>query len=227
MVGPAPELLRVDAPVVRFTLAVPSRAVSSAAVGGGLGSIEWIVNAQVHKDYARTDVAAHVAEIATALGCRGPGVGLLTAAPVAGLRSASDGAATVHATVGVTRPTWAAAPDDTDPSHAGIGIGAGAGASVQRIGTITIVAFLDRPCTDAALVNAVMTVTEAKSQALFEAGVPGTGTASDAVCIVAPQPSPDTALEPFAGPRSTLGAALARATHAAVRAGLDATGSTR
>jgi adenosylcobinamide amidohydrolase len=66
-------------------------------------------------------------------------------------------------------------------------------------------------------VNAVMTVTEAKAQALFEAGVPGTGTASDAVCIVC---RPDGAAEPFAGPRSRVGAPLARAVHTAVRRGV-------
>lgn len=197
------------APVVCWRFAAPARAVASTMVGGGLGPVEWIVNTEVPKDYARTDVDAHVAEIAADLQCRGRGVGMLTAARVARLQSAADRDVTVHATVGITLPTWAAAPDDL---------------SAARVGTINIVAFLDRPCTDAALVNAVMTITEAKSQALIEAGVPGTGTASDAVCIVAPEPGPRDSLEPFTGPRSQLGAALARATHRAVRAGLPDNG---
>jgi adenosylcobinamide amidohydrolase len=71
----------------------------------------------------------------------------------------------------------------------------------------------------AAAVNAVGTATEAKAQALFEAGVPGTGTASDAVVVVW---SPVLPTEPFAGPRSTWGARIARAVHAAVRHGLEA-----
>lgn len=71
----------------------------------------------------------------------------------------------------------------------------------------------------AALVGAVITVTEAKTQALLEAGVPGTGTASDAVCILCPQQGP---AEPFAGPRAPWGARIARAVHSAVRAGLAA-----
>ena len=58
---------------------------------------------------------------------------------------------------------------------------------------------------------------EAKTQALVERGVPGTGTASDAVCIVCPVDGDE---EPFAGPRSPWGARLARATHGCVLAGL-------
>jgi adenosylcobinamide amidohydrolase len=71
---------------------------------------------------------------------------------------------------------------------------------------------------EAALLNAILTATEAKSQALFERGVPGTGTASDAVCITCPTAG---GVEPFAGPRSPWGACLARAVHAAVLEGFD------
>jgi len=48
--------------------------------------------------------------------------------------------------------------------------------------------------------------------------VPGTGTASDAVVVVWP---PSLPAEPFAGPRSTWGARIARAVHAAVHRGLE------
>jgi adenosylcobinamide amidohydrolase len=61
-----------------------------------------------------------------------------------------------------------------------------------------------------------MTATEAKTQALLEAGIRGSGTASDAVCIAAPAAGER---EDFAGPRSLWGARIARAVHAAVRAG--------
>jgi adenosylcobinamide amidohydrolase len=71
--------------------------------------------------------------------------------------------------------------------------------------------------TDAALVNAVATATEAKVQAVLDAGFAGTGTATDAVCVAAPT---DTRREEeFTGPRSLWGARIARAVHAAVRAG--------
>lgn len=74
----------------------------------------------------------------------------------------------------------------------------------------------------AAAVNAVMTVTEAKTQALLDAGVPGTGTASDSVVICWPphhQP-----VERFAGPRSLWGARLARTVYEAVSAGIETRG---
>jgi len=62
-------------------------------------------------------------------------------------------------------------------------------------------------------------VTEAKTQALAEAGVPGTGTSSDAVCIACPAAEPAGPVEPFGGPRSPWGARAARAVHRAVAAG--------
>ena len=47
------------------------------------------------------------------------------------------------------------------------------------------------PLGDAAYVNAVMTATEAKTQALLDAGFRATGTASDAICVAAPAAGED------------------------------------
>ena len=182
----------------------PRLAIASAPVGGGIGRRAWVCNAQVPRDYSRTDLDAHVASIAAAEGCTGDGVGMLTAVPMSFAQYASDCGVDVCATVGVTRPTWAA--DATDAM------------SAWTPGTINIVAFLPARCSEAALVNAVMTVTEAKVQALSESGVPGTGTASDAVCIVCPASGP---VQPFGGPRSELGGPLARAVYEAVRGGIS------
>jgi adenosylcobinamide hydrolase len=177
--------------------------ISSAAVGGGLGNAEWVVNAQVARDYTRTDLEKHGAEIAAELDLEGAGVVLFTAVDVRDLSEADADGVYVGATVGVIQPTWAA--DEVAPQ------------SASPPGTINIVAHLPVAVTEAALVNAVITVTEAKTQALSEAGVRGTGTASDAVCIIAPS---GPAVESFAGPRSALGSVLARQTHRAVRNGL-------
>ena len=84
-------------------------------------------------------------------------------------------------------------------------------------GTINLVVQVPAALSPAAAVNAVITVTEAKVQALAEAGVPGTGTASDAVVVCWPASVP---VEDFAGPRSTWGARIASATHRAVADGL-------
>ncbi|MDP9332414.1 MAG: adenosylcobinamide amidohydrolase, partial [Actinomycetota bacterium] len=159
-------------PVLVWRFGVPTIAISSAPVGGGIGSRSWILNAQVPRDYTRTDLPAHVREIATANGCASDGVGMLTAASVDAVSSASEGGFEAWATAGLRLVTWAADADD----HA----------FEWRPGTINIVASLPVRCTEAALVNAVMTATEAKTQALFEGHIPGTGTASDAVCISCP-----------------------------------------
>ncbi|SEG85654.1 Adenosylcobinamide amidohydrolase [Nonomuraea solani] len=180
------------------------RMISSAMLGGGIGVREWVLNAQVVAGYSRMDPVDHL----VSLGPGGNGVGMMTAASVDRYVRASDGGVSAYATVGLRVPTWAAAPEGgQDPELAPI-----------RVGTINIMVAVPVAMTDAALVNTVMTVTEAKSQALMEAGFAGTGTASDAVCVAVPVEGPE---ELFAGPRSEYGARIARAVHTAVRRGAE------
>lgn len=187
------------------------RMISSGVLGGGIGLREWVLNAQVPSRYARTDPAGHLLELAGGLGLTGPGVGMLTAARVAGLVLRSDQGVEAAATVGLRVPAWAAAPADAaDPEHAP--------------GTINIIVCVPVPLAGAALVNAVITATEAKTQAVLEAGFRGTGTATDAVCVAAPVAAGGVA-EDFAGPRSAWGARIARAVHAAVLAGATGYGA--
>ena len=189
-------------PVLVWRSPTPFRCASSGALGGGVGDRTWVFNAEVSLDYGRADADTHLAEIAADLDLpAGDGTGLMTAAPVLDVVTAHDGGAGCAATVGVSTPTWAAAPDGTWSRWAP--------------GTINLVVVVPAPLSDAALVNAVVTATEAKTQALLDAGVPGTGTASDAVVICCPPGG----TEPYGGPRSTWGARLARAVHAAVAAG--------
>lgn len=183
--------------------------ISTGVLGGGLGPREWVLNAQVAPGYGRTDPAVHLRELAAGLGLTGPGVGLLTAASVTGLVQRCDQGVHAAATVGLRVPTWAAAPPGgRDPDLAG----------PPAPGTINILVVVPVPLAAPALVNAVATATEAKVQAVLEAGFAGTGTATDAVCVAAPAGAPG---EDFAGPRSPWGARIARAVHAAVRAGAD------
>lgn len=178
------------------------RMISSAMLGGGIGPRTWVLNAQVAAGYSRMDPVEHLIE----LGPGGDGVGMMTAASVERHVTAHDEGVEATATVGLRVPTWAAAPVGTvDPELAPI-----------RVGTINILVVVPVAMTDAALVNAVMTVTEAKTQALVEEGFAATGTASDAVCVaVRCHGTPEI----FAGPRSDWGARIARAVHAAVRRG--------
>lgn len=191
-----------------WTFAQPVAAISSAPVGGGTASLDWLVNIGVTDDYRRTDLDRHAREVAAALGLIGTGAALLTAADVTKAVQADEDGVRVDATVGVTKPTWAAGPDDSFSTRHG---------DRWVPGTINIVVQLPVGLTGAAAVNAVMTATEAKAQALVEAGIPGTGTASDAVVVCWPPTVPG---EPFAGPRSVWGARIGRAVHRAVVAGL-------
>ena len=182
------------------------RMVASGVVGGGLGERAWVLNAQVPGGYDRMDPGVHIAELAAGLGLAGEGVGLLTAASVTDVVERDDEGVRVAATVGLRVPTWAAAAGSADREFG----------PIRRPGTINIIVSVPVPLSDAAYVNAVITATEAKTQALLEAGVRATGTASDAVCIAAPAAGEP---EDFAGPRSVWGARIARAVHAAVHAG--------
>lgn len=171
-------------------------------LGGGIGERRWVVNVQVPSDYERTDPSQHLNELAQAAGCIGPGVGFLTAARIARFTTSTDACVEAYATVGLQLPIWSAAQEAPDPPCPG---------------TINIVVFTPVALSDAALVNAATTATEAKVQALVEHDVAGTGTASDAVCVVAPG---DGAPAEFCGPRSRVGASLARAVHRAVSDGV-------
>ncbi|MDP1819381.1 MAG: adenosylcobinamide amidohydrolase [Acidimicrobiales bacterium] len=190
-------------PVLVWRFHEPVHAAATTVLGGGIGRRSWIVNAEVDHEYRR-DPEAHLRAIAAQLGLAADdGVGLLTAARVLDVVVAADDGAECAATVGVSTPVWAAAPD---------------GAWARWVpGTINLAVWVPAPLSDAALANALVTATEAKAQALFDAGVPGTGTASDALVVCCP---PGGA-EPYGGPRSVWGARLARAVHGAVAAGTE------
>jgi adenosylcobinamide amidohydrolase len=189
--------------VVVWRLPPGTTAVASTITGGGLGTRAWVFNAEVAADYAHADPAAHAEGIALTLGLDpAAGASMLTAAPLSHMTFADEDGTECAATVGITHPTWAAAEEGA--------------MSAWTPGTINLVCWLPRAMTDAALVNAVVTVTEAKAQALAEAGVPGTGTASDAIVVCCPPGQ----IEVYGGPRSPWGAPLARAVHRAVAAGI-------
>ena len=197
-----------------WRLGAPLRVASTAPFGGGIGRRDWVLNMQVPKKYARRDTEAHVAEVACVLDLAGRGVGMLTAADVARVSVCEEEPGVrVEATVGLSLPVWAAAPHD-----------ARAREEARLPGTINVVAFVPIAHSDAALANLLCTVTEAKAQALADGGVPGTGTASDAVAVLCPCPEggeTDEPVERFGGPRSMYGAPLARAVYGALRVGME------
>lgn len=189
--------------VLRFT--APMRAIASSPHGGGLGPRRWVLNAQVPPSYARRDPDHHLKKLAVSLGLPGRGVGFLTAADVRRRTTGCDGGVDVTATVGLDHCVLAVAPPD--PLTA-----------AHLAGTVNLIALVPERLSDAALVNAMATATEAKTQAIRDAGFEATGTPTDALCILCPD---EGRPQSFAGTRSLWGARLARAVHAAVLAGAN------
>src|SRR5256714_653118 len=186
----------LDLPVLVWRLDPPELVISSGALGGGIGARRWVVNATVPMSYHPPDVPAQLTELASGLGLTGPGTALITGLDVARVVTGTDGGGAAAATVGLGDPGWAAAPP----------------APAQRVGTINLVVRVPVRLSEAALVNAVATAAEAKCQALGEMAIPGTGTCTDATVIHCPMSgSPQR----YGGPRSTWGAPLPRAVHAA------------
>lgn len=200
-------------PVLVRELPAGWRAISSAGLGGGLGPCGWWLNAQVSKHYHHPDPVAHAGELAASFGLAGPGVVMLTAADASRFTVADAEGTQAVATVGLGLPIPAAATPQAMALE-----------DYSPPGTINVLVTVPVALGDAALVNAVMTATEAKTQALIDARVPGTGTSSDAVCIACPAAGSELVGEIgkeglYGGPRSIWGARIARAVHAAVAAG--------
>ncbi len=190
----------------------PLTTASSAVVGGGLGRASAIVNLHVPKNF-RGEHADRVLEAFVARrSIPTPWVGLLTGARTEKAEVATetiDGITAVAiVTVGLSNPASA-------------GRTAVAAWLPSTINTILVV---DAAATPAALVNLVMTVTEAKVMVVAEAGVrtldgdPASGTSTDAIVIAATGRGRRCE---FGGPVSDLGWAAARAARAALSQGVD------
>jgi len=190
----------------------PLTTASSAVVGGGLGRASAIVNLHVPKNF-RGEHADRVLEAFVARrSIPAPWVGLLTGARTEKAEVATetiDGITAVAIiTVGLSNPASA-------------GRTAVAAWLPSTINTILVV---DAAATPAALVNLVMTVTEAKVMVVAEAGVrtldgdPASGTSTDAIVIAATGRGRRCE---FGGPVSDLGWAAARAARAALSQGVD------
>jgi len=191
-----------DLPLLVWRLPTPATAISSAVLGGGLGECHWVVNATVPMSYDRNDPSAHLAELARDLTLTGPGVGLLTGVDVADVVAEHEDGVRLWATVGLSAPIQAYDPTaDNAAAH-------------PR--TVNVVAWLPQRMSDGALVNAIATITEAKTQAIRDLNLPATGTATDAVCVLCP---PDGDPAAYGGPRSRWGEPLARAAYRAVHRG--------
>lgn len=189
------------------------RACSNALWKGGFCHARAILNSRVSQSYHSADPRSDVQQMICALG-ENPAltIGLLTAAePSAAGVTRIEGEQfrlCAIATAGVGNAVRAGQAPETYPAY--------------WADTINTIVLLDARLTDAAMLNAVITATEAKAAALQDAGVTdemgriATGTSTDAV-VIAARPEPgyqQTHL--YAGTATTLGDALAKAVYAAV-----------
>ncbi len=162
----------------------------STGLLGGWKRVRYAFNHTV-KGYIDDEVA-YLRSVAKRYGLKNY-FGLLTAVPMENLAIAASGEVTVFATAGVTNPN-------------------------ARIGTINIIAVLDCRVSRGAMLNAIITITEAKSHALLSSGYDFTGTSTDAVVVLSTQRG---AYHRYSGAASELGKKIWSATRRAVLEGLS------
>jgi len=201
-----------DAEGVVVRTATPLLAVSSAVAGGGIGPAAAIVNVHVTKHGSLEAARATLEAFVRRRGVPTPYVGLLT------------GAATEKAEVEVARHRGLAALAVVTVGLSNrVTAGVSPAVAAAPASTINTIVVVDADAEHAALVNAVITVTEVKTLALVEAGVTGaggrvaTGTSTDAVVIAA---TGRGARERFGGPVSDVGWVVAQAAGPALRRGI-------
>jgi adenosylcobinamide hydrolase len=170
--------------------------LASAVVGGGFTRTRCIVNRHVSKDYQHTDPESDLRSFAAKRGIDEPFVGLMTAVYLDQVkwatRHVNDLAVVAVVTAGLSNPTAAGLSPPV----------------VLTPGTINIIVLVDGQLTPAAMVNATITVTEAKTHLLLEHGLRTpegfqvTGTSTDAVVIACTGRGDQLA---YAGPATEIG----------------------
>jgi adenosylcobinamide hydrolase len=201
----------VDREAVVVTAREPLTVLSSAFVRGGLTAARAILNLHVPKNLREDQAEDLLARFALRRAIPGPWVGLLTAAwteraEVAHVRERGLSAMAM-VTVGLSNRVAAG----TTPVAA------------WTPSTINAIVVVDGAAEPAALVNAVMTVTEVKAALLAAAdvrcgdGSMASGTSTDAVVVAA---TGRGASHRFGGPISAFGRVVARAARGALEPGI-------
>jgi iron complex transport system ATP-binding protein len=185
--------------------------LSSSFFGGGFRRVRHILNAQVAEDYGSDNPAADLRAIAARCGVTDAFVGLLTAVPLRDARMVCAEEAGLRVALLLT---------------AGVGNATSAGISQPFAcgpGTINTIVLLDARLTRGAMVNAVLTLTEAKTAVLQEMGVRtpdgalATGTSTDTVTVAMTGRGP---AHPYAGPATLPGWLIARTLRQALKEAL-------
>ncbi|MCY9656393.1 adenosylcobinamide amidohydrolase [Paenibacillus chondroitinus] len=200
----------------------PMRTLNSSPWGGGFGMFRSLMNRQVHRLYNEADPLREMDDFIQREGLNPrETAGMLTAAWVKDVG---------YSTLTWTRNGAEDAENETNPLHVcawvtvGLGNKARAGTEMAAAslypGTINTIVVIEGQLTDAAMVNAVITATEAKSAALQALGVevdgfPATGTTTDAVLIAT---TCRGRLYSYAGTATALGNLIGRTVYEAILA---------
>jgi adenosylcobinamide hydrolase len=185
----------------------PLDVLASAVVGGGITRTRHIINRHVDKNYNHPDPERDLQEFAKSCGLDEPFVGLMTAARLNRVRAVT----LQHQDLIVTSIVTAGL---SNPSAAGLSPPA-----ILIPGTINLILLLDAHLTPAALVNAVITATEAKTDILLRQGVstpegyPATGTSTDAMVVACTGQGEPL---PYAGPATPVGWLIGRSVRQAL-----------
>lgn len=216
-----------DVAILRFKEKM--EVLSSAVHNGGNIVTESLFIMEVPKNYSNDDPGQHAAQVCEGLGLPSDSVGFMTAAEVryvfnTQVNEFSGVEAFAAVTAGLSNQVIAGEVlKDWDRrsklSHERN--------RLLHAGTINIIGVSDLPMTQAAKVNILIAITEAKTAALNSLGYRDTGTTSDAVAIVSPI---GDRREEYAGTGTPLGIAMARSVKdcvktALIRRGDDSHGS--
>lgn len=167
----------------------------STGTAGGIRDVTTLINHSVPHDFS-TDSQTTIELISYRNGFYpGSVFGLLTAVPIQTLCIARYDRVTIFITAGVTHPDPGTVQISGVTEHTGPG-------------TINIICCVAGGMTDQGLLDAIITITEAKALALFNRGFPFAGSVTDAV-IVGAEGDGDTR---YAGGATVLG----RSVHEAV-----------
>ncbi|MFC4811189.1 adenosylcobinamide amidohydrolase [Paenibacillus sp. GCM10023250] len=192
----------------------PFFVLSSAVHGGGFGSADRFVNRKVPRDYDCSDPVLDYGRMLAQWGYSPHAtIGFLTAAKLTHASVAETAGEAFGllccATAGTGNAARAGLARETYPAYAP--------------GTINLFVLVDGSMSAAAMVNAVITATEAKSAALHDRGImdplhglPATGTTTDAIVVGASQTDRHGRTHRYAGAATALGDAIARLVYATV-----------
>lgn len=191
----------------------PLTVLSSAVTGGGFRRACHILNFHVEKRYNCNNPDADLRARARRLGVNGSFIGLMTAVYLHKARAAffqaDDLSAGAVVSAGVSNATCAGL---TPPFS-------------YQPGTINIILLLNARLTRGAMLNAIITATEAKCAILQARNVrtarddPATGTSTDTLTVAVTGAG---ALQEYAGPVTTIGWLIARAVRQALDDSLSA-----